>query len=212
MKIEGLTKGVTLIELLVVIMIIGILSTIAVTTYTGQVERARYAACRETIHQLEMAITQYKIDVGQLPPSGSGTNLAPSPPNPTAPATGCGYLQLALLHSLSGDAYHPLDYHWFGPYLELDSRQLGDINGQPISGSTPKAGVQILDPWYQPYYYIRYQDYDTFGGTERLADDPFYPNETYYNPSSFQIFSMGRNMKTYAVPYRGLETDDVNNW
>ncbi len=212
MKSNKLKQGVTLIELLVVIMIIGILSTIAITSYTGQVERARYAACRDTVHQIEMAVTSYEIDVGQLPPSGSGTNLAPSPPNPSSPATGCGYLQVALLHSLSGNAYNPLDYRWVGPYLDVDQRQLGDLDGNPVEFSTPRASVQILDPWYQPYYYVRSQDYDSFGGTERPTDDPFFPEETYYNPVTFQIFSMGRNGITNPVPYRGLETDDVANF
>lgn len=206
------TTGVTLLEILVVVMIIGILSTIAISVYTGQVDRARYAAASDTIRQLEMAISRYEIDVGQLPPSGSGTNLAPSPPNPGSPAMGCGYLQLALLHSLSGNVYQPLDSRWIGPYLELDSNQLGDINGRPVTGATPRASVQILDPWHQPYYYIRHQDYDALGGTRRPPSDPFYPDETYYNPTTFQIFSMGRNMTTLNVPNRGLEPDDVRNW
>ena len=212
MKARSIDKGVTLLELLVVVMIIGILSTIAITVYTGQVDRARYAAAYETIRQLEVAIARYEVDTGQLPPSGSGTNLAPSPPNPDSPASGCGYLQLALLHSLSGDVFQPLDYRWFGPYLELDSNQLGNINGEPVSSTTPRASVQILDPWYLPYTYIRHQDYEDYDGTRRASSDPFYPDETYYNPTTYQIFSMGRNMTTGSSQNRGLEPDDITNW
>ena len=36
-------RAITLLELMVVVMIIGILSSIAVTVYTGQVEKARIA-------------------------------------------------------------------------------------------------------------------------------------------------------------------------
>ncbi len=213
MRNKKIQHGVTLLELLVVVLIIGILSTIAITVYTGQVDRARYAAAADTIRQLEMAITRYEVDTGHLPPSGSGTNLAPSPPNPAIPATGCGYLQLSLLHSLSGDVYQPLHYRWMGPYLELDTRQLGDLNGQPMTSSTPKASVQILDPWYQPYNYIKHQDYQDFGGTRRPSTDPFYPEETYFNPTTFQIFSKGRNMTTNENAFeRGLEDDDITNW
>ena len=63
--------AVTLLELLVVVMILGILSTIAVTVYTGHVERARVAACRDIIRQIELAVNRYEVDTGQLPPSSS---------------------------------------------------------------------------------------------------------------------------------------------
>jgi general secretion pathway protein G len=202
--------GVTLLELLVVVLIIGILSTIAVTVYVGQVERARYAAAHHTIRSLELAVTRYEIDVGQYPPSSSGPTL--NPVSPISPSTGCGYLQVALLHSLSGDVYHPLDKRWLGPYMEFDQAQLSDLDGSPVSASTPKSQIQFLDPWGTPYTYTRSQDYDAFGGTELWPDDPYRDTETYYNPKTIQIFSMGANGTTYPVPYRGLETDDVTNW
>lgn len=202
--------GVTLLELLVVVLIIGILSTIAVTVYVGQVERARVAACYHTIRSLELAVTRYELDVGQYPPSSSGPTL--SPVNPLTPSTGCGYLQVALLHSLSGNVYQPLDKRWLGPYMEFDEVQLSDLNGAPITSSTPKSQIQFLDPWGTPYTYTRHQDYATYGGTELWPSDPYRSTETYYNPKTIQIFSVGPNGYTYNVPYRGLETDDVNNW
>lgn len=204
--------AVTLLELMVVVMIIGILSSIAVTVYTGQVERARFAAARDTIRQLELAITRYEVDSGQVPPSSSGNLLAPNAIDAIVPTWGCGYLQVALLHSLSGDVYYPLSYRWVGPYLELDSEQLGDLYGQPLTSAIPKPSVQILDPWGGPYYYTRSDDYVSFGGTRRPPTDPYYDTETYYNPTTYQIFSMGPNGTTNAIPYRGLEDDDVNNW
>jgi prepilin-type N-terminal cleavage/methylation domain-containing protein len=199
-------NGVTLMELLVVLLIIGILSTIAVGIYTQQIERARITAAKDTIYQLEVAAKTYEIDVGELPPSGSGTI-----PGITASGTGSGYLQLALSSSLNGNALSPLDTRWFGPYIEIDINKLGDINGNPISASLSLGSVNILDPWKTPYYYVKNDDYASFG-TERASSDPYRNTETYYNPSTFQIFSFGPNRQTLSIPQRGTETDDINNW
>jgi prepilin-type N-terminal cleavage/methylation domain-containing protein len=209
---KRIKNGVTLMELLVVLVIIGILSTISVGIYTQQIERARITAAKDMIYQLDVAVTTYQIDVGTLPPSGSGTAIAPSAPNPSSPAVGSGYLQLALGHSLNGDALNPLDYRWIGPYVEIDINKLGDINGNVLTGGLSQAAVNILDPWRTPYYYVNSDDYASFGGTARASTDPYRNTETYYNPSTFQIFSFGPNRRTLGVPNRGTETDDVNNW
>ncbi len=208
--------AVTLLELLVVVMILGILSTIAVTVYTGHVERARVAACRDIIRQIELAVNRYEVDTGQLPPSSSGLTFSPDTliyeGNAFTGSFGCGYLQLALQHSLSGNFYRPLSHRWLGPYMEWDDDQLGDRDGYPIDASVPKGYVQFLDPWGMPFYYIKADHYQMLGGTKYPTDHPFYASETYYNPTSFQVFSTGRNLNTYPVPYRGEETDDVTNW
>lgn len=211
-------KGVTLLELIVVLLIIAILSSIAVTVYTGQVERARRAACRDIIRQLELAANRYEVDTGQFPLSSSGTIFAPTGTNPQVDANGnsigCGYLQICLRASLNGNVFTPLDARWAGPYITFDEDKLGDINGSPVSSSLQKPAVQLLDPWGRPFYYIRWEDYPVMGGTERPVGDPFRNPETYYNPRSFQIFSKGANGITIESPSgrRGTESDDVNNW
>lgn len=211
-NMNHIKHGVTIIELIVVLLIIGILSTISIGIYTQHIERARIAATKDTIHQLEVAIQSYLIDVGQLPPSGSGTNIAPNPPNPAAPALGCGYMQLAIQSSLNANSYAPLSPRWIGPYVEIDINKLGDINGNRMTAVLSPAEVNILDSWGRPFYYVRHQDYATFGGTERALSDPWRSTETYYNPSTFQIFSQGPNGITLPVPNRGTEVDDINNW
>jgi prepilin-type N-terminal cleavage/methylation domain-containing protein len=194
--------GVTLLELLVALVIVSILSSIAVSVYTGQVERARYARARDEIRQLELACHRYEIDVGQFPPSGSQTT----------PALGSGWLQLTLLHSLSGDAYRPIDFRWQGPYVDFDYNQFGDINGNPVTATTAPGDIQLLDPWRTPYLYIRFDNYATLGGTQLPDTSPYKASETYYNPTTFQIISFGHNRTTLAVPNRGLEADDVTNF
>ena len=89
-------KGVTLIELIVVLLIISLLSTIAVGVYTREVLRAKVARTRAEIRTLEVAVNRYQIDVGQFPPSSTGTALAPSTLDQLSLSPGCGYLQLAF--------------------------------------------------------------------------------------------------------------------
>lgn len=210
MKLRKL--GVTLLELLVALLIVAILSSVAVSVYTGQVERARYARARDEIRQIELACHRYEVDTGQFPPSGSQTN----------PTLGCGWLQEALLHSLSGNALSPIDYRWQGPYIDFDYNQFGDINGNafdptllggdPVGPALARGDIQLFDPWRKPYLYIRFDNYATHGGTELPITNPYRLTETYYNPTTFQIISNGRDGQTLAIPNRGLATDDVANF
>lgn len=209
-------QGFTLIELLVVVLILGMLSTLAVGVYTNQVERARVAAAKASIQAIEVAINRYQVDTGSYPPSGNKTGSATS-----TYAEGCGYLELALMHSMSGDVKHPASASWHGPYLTVKREMLGTMNGIPLeeSSAAPVPGmVQILDPWHQPYRYVRSgpapDRYETMGGTFLPGDNPYASTEHYYNPSTFQIVSKGPNgvtnpMETDAY---GTDGDDVTNF
>jgi len=206
------TRAVTLIELLVTITILAIVATIATGVYTNYVRRAKVAACFAEIRQIELACERYRHDTGQYPPSSSGNFYSPNSIVPDNPASGCGYMTLALRQSLSGNGNMPVDPRWVGPYLNLDREQLGTIDGSPVSSSTPLPRVQMLDPWGSPYQYIRFDDYASFGGTNLPASDPFAPTETWYNPSTFQIVSFGPDGVSFARPQMGLGFDDVTNF
>jgi len=207
-------KAFTLLELLMVVLILGLLATLAVGVFSTQVERARFAKARMTISALELAINRYQIDLGQYPPSGTGV--------PSGPQTfeGNGLLHLALVHSMSGNQNAPASPRWQGPYIDIKQQELGDINGITLQDLTtqPNQGeIQILDPWYRPYRYVRCcgsstDEYSVNGGTTLPATSPFAATETYYNPSTFQVVSTGRNGVTLAVPQWGLEEDDVTNF
>ena len=205
-------KAVTLLELLVVVLILGLLSTIAVGVFTSQVERARVSAARSTIASIELAVSRYEIDLGAFPPSGSNDG--------NATATGCGYLEWALLHSIGGSSQAPSDPRWQGPYLNIKKELLGNMAGvslEEINGPVPSPGqVQILDPWHSPYRYVRYgpspDNYGARGGTQLPAGHPFSATETYYNPSTVQIVSNGPNAVTLADPSIGRDVDDITNF
>ncbi len=218
-----LIRGITLIEILVVLVIISILSTIAVGVYSKEVLRARYARARAEIRTLEVAIARYEVDTGQYPPSGIGTSLTNIPVG--GQANGSGYLQVALRSSLSANPNAPLSLRWLGPYIDWDMNRLANLNGIPITqlaNPISPAEVSFLDPFGKPYLYIRHQDYASRGGT-RIPTSPsdpgfrpglqqFAQNETFFNPTTYQIISFGANETTFNAPFRGLDFDDVTNF
>lgn len=65
-------KGFTLIELLVVISIIGILSTIAMTSLNGARKKARDARRKSDLNQMVLAMDQYYAQYGTYVVTGTG--------------------------------------------------------------------------------------------------------------------------------------------
>jgi prepilin-type N-terminal cleavage/methylation domain-containing protein len=216
-------RAFTLVELLVVVLILGLLSTIVVGVYTNQVERARVAATRSTIAALELAINRYQIDLGDFPPSGSGSLPYALPTT----FEGSGYLQAALMTSLSGQSSAPGSARWQGPYITVKNDRLGNQNGQSLAdpnltASIDPGNLQFLDAWSQPFRYVRSRSvvavdgsldrYDSNGATELPASHPFVTTETYYNPNSFQLVSKGPDSATLAPPSFGTVGNDVTNF
>jgi type II secretion system protein G len=216
-------RAFTLVELLVVVLILGLLSTILVGVYTNQVERARVASTRSTIAALELAINRYQIDLGDFPPSGSGTLPYSFPPV----FEGSGYLQAALMTSLSGQSTAPGSNRWMGPYITVRNERLGNLNGQSLADpnlvlSIPAGSLQFLDAWSQPIRYVRSRSlvaidgsidrYDVNVGTSLPSTHPFATTETYYNPSSFQLVSKGVDGVTLPPPNFGTDPNDITNF
>jgi prepilin-type N-terminal cleavage/methylation domain-containing protein len=213
MRINRLRDGVTLIELIVVLMILSILSTIAVGVYTKEVRRAKIVKTRAEIRTLSVALHRYQIDVGQFPPSSTGTTLAPGSLDQVSPVFGNGYMQVALRGSLNGNMRDPLSPLWLGPYMEWDENRLGTPLGEPLPPGIARAQVQFLDPFGTPYQYVSSAEYELFSATLLPSTDPFFATETYYNPTSFQLYSYGPNGVTNPIlGQRGTDEDDITNW
>lgn len=203
----------SIIELLVVVLIIGILSAMASGVYLNQIQRARFAACRSDIRELETAINRYEIDLGEFPTSSSPQNLFGTI---RSPYFGNNNLLVSLTTSASGSATRPGSLFWSGPYIKFHESKIAGV----ISGAASFA--MILDPWGNPYYYCRAgnldpvtrvpADYLFYNGTQYPVNHPLAAFETYFNPTTFQIFSLGPNETTWNPPYQGLGIDDVTNF
>ncbi|MBX7246924.1 MAG: prepilin-type N-terminal cleavage/methylation domain-containing protein [Candidatus Sumerlaeaceae bacterium] len=190
----------TLIELMVVVIILSMLALLVMGSYFNQVERARKAAAKATIAEMEVAITRYQVDTCVYPPSLS----AASP-------DGCGMLELVLIHSTSGNSNIPSSAMWKGPYLTVKQELLGDLNGNNVITGLTAGNVQILDPWNNAYRYVLESNYNLYG-TVLPSSHPYATTETYYNPSTFQIVSRGPDGVTLADPNYGTGADDINNF
>lgn len=222
---QTLKQAVTLLELLVVVLIISILASIATGVYTGEAQRARIAATKDLIRQLEIAITRYEVDLGQYPPTGSGTVLPPG----TSRTNGTGYLHVALRYSMSGNANAPSSPLWRGPYINLRADQ---VQAPSVLAVAMPAEYNILDAWRTPMLYVESSYYaepststywagtELFPGTLPRGGNPDLPapnpfiaqGETFYNTSGYQIISFGPNRTTVNAPYHGTEIDDVTNF
>lgn len=227
--------AVTMLELLIVVLIIGLLATVATGIYTDEADRARVAATRALINNLEIQITRYNVDTGLLPPSGSGTTFPAVEPfvNNSTRRDGTGYLHQALVHSNSGNSNIPSPATWKGPYISFQTNQLVSTSS---SGTTLQPGESdILDSWGQPLIYVKSADYATVGsdfngGTQLFsttaptgananlpAPNPSYTlGETYYNAQGYQIVSFGKNRTSLGmvdgINYNGADADDVTNF
>lgn len=215
------SPGLTFLELLVVLLILSIISVMATGVYQQQVRRARLAAARFEIREIEEAVERYEADVGEFPPSSSGT-IGTQDLLSITPYNGNGFLFRALQQSMSGDPINPSSPEWRGPYLKIGDRKVG---AGDLGVSAIFSEAMFLDPWGNPYHYVRAgelveengdelipEDYDEFSGTEIPSNNELSNTQEFFNPRTFQIFSFGPNETTFNWPSRGLDIDDVTNF
>ncbi len=67
---DNSVSGFTLLELMIVMVIIGILASIAIPSFTMNVKKAREAVLREDLHTMRSAIDSYTYDKQKAPQTG----------------------------------------------------------------------------------------------------------------------------------------------
>ena len=219
-------QGFTLIELTVVLLILSILASISISVYTTFTQRARIARARHEINELALSVTRYETDLGVLPPSRSGSSVTgPSIFLPYTDANlglipGNGWMMLALLRGVVGNAAGTptgnltLEPQWNGPYMDIRQDQLLDFRtGARVTSSTLPADVCLADPWGRPYSYVTSADYTNADPALNATSTTVGPFTGFFNPSTFQIYSCGPNMRTRQSPNAGRDgIDDIANF
>jgi general secretion pathway protein G len=189
-KIKNIFKdraGLTIIEMVVVVLIITALVSIMTPVLTNKVTEAKYAAVKAQIAELEVAIANYRNDLGAYPPTGI---------TPLREALSFGLVEVS----------DPVPLSWKGPYIEIDEEMVNKNNGA------------IVDIWGNDLEYINNDDYVEF--VLGAIDLSGVVAKEFFNPSSYQIYSMGKNGQTYRDDKNlaGTELDtngreeDINNW
>lgn len=171
--------------------------------------------------------------------------------NEAAPRSGSGFLYLQLVHSLSADIRAPFPITWDGPYLEFPADKILGVDDTGLilepgqvqildSFGIPFEYVNYLE-YITPLTQVHgvtiaaAADPNTKGSElfatgqkplsaqDSLPDgSPFQATETFYNPRTFQIYSVGVNGTTYdglapptddpGLEFAGAERDDINNF
>ncbi|MEM7515984.1 MAG: prepilin-type N-terminal cleavage/methylation domain-containing protein [Planctomycetota bacterium] len=99
---KTLKSGFSLIEIVVALAVIVILVGVIAPSVTRQIDKAKVDSVVEDFRAIELAITQYYADVGNLSPLNDIGGFTANPAQPT------------VRHFLAGDGQP----NWDGPYLQ----------------------------------------------------------------------------------------------
>lgn len=199
-------RGFTLIELLVVISIIGILMGLAFTGITEIRKHAQRQRCYQEMTNLEQMCKFYEQMNGDYPPSRLEDlfpgSFADNPVN-----EGIETMLIAILNKK-----HPANI----PEDKLINTDRDRAGGEDLEWifNTDEL-YEYADPWGNPYVYIHYRNYDApaveyrpaRGDIQTVTAIQSPKTGTYFNPTSFQIWSFGPN----GINEHG-EGDDLCLW
>jgi prepilin-type N-terminal cleavage/methylation domain-containing protein len=187
-------RGFTLVELMIAISIITLLTTMVTVGLLKAKGNAKIQTTRALIANIQAGIENYYGAFGDYPP----TSLEDSGMSVNGVNNGIESVVVCLSTSNKG-----------GPFLlgVLESKYK-DLDNDNVR--------EIIDEWNHPLIYFHSRDYDnpgkggsySFRKTGDAINPPVNPaTMTYYNPYTFQIWSVGPDEKNN----NGL-LNDINNW
>jgi len=91
-KNKNVRTAFTMVELMAVLIILGLLATLLVKNFMGQTDKARVTVTKMNLRLLHSAITQFKMDTGQLPTEEEGLDALINPPSDVTNYQPGGYL------------------------------------------------------------------------------------------------------------------------
>ncbi len=193
--------GFTLIELLVVIAIMLILASIGVGGFGFVQDRQKKEKARVQMALLSKAIEEYKLDMGEYPPTTDKTGSL-SGPNGTSTSS-------ILFDYLYWDSDRDgtvgiadTDQKIYVPELDPVNNKQGWTTNIPPASATTK----ITDPWGNEYCYRSAYGSPAVNGTA--------PENTNTQNPDFDLWSMGKDGKSASNPAMSQEDnkDDLRNF
>jgi general secretion pathway protein G len=129
-------NGFTMVELVAVLIILGLLATVVVKSFTGQVDRARVKTTKMSLKALHDAVLQFKLDTGQYPSEEDGLMaLIEEPPDVIGWMLG-GYLETTEVpkDAWGRDFIFQLDPESGKPFVIISYGADGESEGEDFNG------------------------------------------------------------------------------
>jgi len=162
MKLRLSREGLTLVELLVIIGIIAVLVGILSVVFSSVKEKARQAGCKNNLHQIWLALQQYRHDYDGLDPDGTPREYWElGLPESISVLVSTGYLKKPFR---CPNDFTPFTHKISPRYISYYRGWWDDRSGPyPFSPLRPKfpewiAALgddfpTILDPYHDPYFF-----------------------------------------------------------
>lgn len=195
-------RGFTLIEVLVVVSILGVLmGLVSILVMRSGAHQQKNDAQQLVGAYMPNLVERYYAEFNRLPPSTvKALNLARKPWKDLGLAENqtndcIEVLVVALRHPDFTARLEEGDIPGSDPFGNTDD----DIWTQVPDGSSNEKAMEVLDPWGNPIAYFPKSQYDKPVQIMNAVGDVIEvhalkrPDGSWYNPTKFQIISVGKN-------------------
>jgi type II secretory pathway pseudopilin PulG len=201
------------IELLVVIGIIIIIASISVPAYISIKNNQKEKQAANEIKLIDEAIQRFRDDFGDYPNQNILESNSAGLTDSEKSLNQGNEILVACLYSVLPDKQSK------SSYLHIGLTGEGGVN---LADADSDGKKELLDPWGKPYFYFPNTDYassvshsyGTPGLNSITASAKAKSSGSYYRLTSYQIWSMGKNMKndTNTSAAGSQDDDDIVNW